>query len=59
MDGERDYLRSDRNKIAFRYFGATSNMEWTTLFQTEGNGLYQPERFDVGSVSDTFILSPG
>jgi hypothetical protein len=53
-----DYLRSDRNKIAFRYFGATSNMEWTTLFQTEGNGLYQPERFDVGSVSDTFILSP-
>jgi hypothetical protein len=53
-----DYLRSDRHKIAFRYFGATSNEEWTALYSTLGNGLYQPERYDVGSVADTFILSP-
>ena len=53
-----DYLKSDRHKISFRYFGATSNEEWTALYDTLGNGLYQPERYDVGSVSDTFTLSP-
>src|SRR5208337_1699818 len=52
-----DYMRSDRHKIAFRYFGATSNEEWTMLYSTLGNGLYQPERYDVGSVSDTYILN--
>jgi len=53
-----DYLLSDRNKIAIRYFGATSNVEWSTLYETLGNPLYQPERFDVASIGDTFILSP-
>ena len=53
-----DYVLSDRNKIAVRYFGALSNQEWTTLYQTEGFPLYQPERFDVASIGDTFILSP-
>ncbi len=53
-----DYLLSDRNKIAIRYFGATSNVEWSTLYETEGDPLYQPERFDVGSIEDTYTLSP-
>jgi hypothetical protein len=53
-----DYLVSERNKIALRYFGALSNVEWTSLYETEGFPLYQPERFDVGSISDTYTLSP-
>ena len=53
-----DYLVSDRNKIAVRYFGALSNVEWTTLYETEGFPLYQPERFDVASIGDTYTLSP-
>ncbi|MFY9853993.1 MAG: TonB-dependent receptor, partial [Terracidiphilus sp.] len=53
-----DYLKSDRNKIAARYFGALSNVEWTTLYETEGFPLKQPERFDVASVGDTYTLSP-
>ena len=53
-----DYLLSDRNKIAVRYFGALSDQEWSTLYETEGNPLYQPERFDVSSIAETFTLSP-
>jgi hypothetical protein len=53
-----DYLVSDRNKIAIRYFGALSNVEWSTLYETEGFPLYQPERFDVASIGDTYTLSP-
>ncbi|MGA2050077.1 MAG: TonB-dependent receptor [Terracidiphilus sp.] len=53
-----DYALSDRNKISVRYFGALSNQEWSTLFQTEGFPLYQPERFDVASIADTTTLSP-
>jgi hypothetical protein len=53
-----DYLASDRNKIAVRYFGALSNVEWTTLYQTEGFPLFQPEHFDVASVTDTYAVSP-
>jgi hypothetical protein len=53
-----DYLVSDRNKIAVRYFGASSDLEWSTLYQTEGNPLYQPERFDVASIGDTYTLTP-
>ncbi len=53
-----DYLVSDRNKVAMRYFGASSNVEWTSLYQTEGFPLFQPERFDVASVTDTYTLSP-
>lgn len=53
-----DYLVSDRNRIAMRYFGALSNVEWTTLYQTEGFPLFQPERFDVASITDTYTLSP-
>ena len=52
-----DYLLSDRHKIALRYFGAVSNVEWSTLYETEGNPLYQPERFDVASIADTYTLS--
>ncbi len=53
-----DYVLSARNKIAVRYFGALSNQEWSTLFETEGNPLFQPERFDVASIGETFIVSP-
>ncbi|MGB9197645.1 MAG: TonB-dependent receptor [Terriglobales bacterium] len=53
-----DYLVSDRNKIAVRYFGALSNVEWTMLYQTQGFPLFQPERFDVASVTDTYTISP-
>ncbi len=53
-----DYIVSDRHKIAVRYFGALSDMKWTTLYETQGFPLYQPERFDVGSIGDTFTLSP-
>jgi hypothetical protein len=53
-----DYVLSDRNKFAIRYFGALSNQEWSTLYETEGNPLYQPERFDVASIGETFIVSP-
>ena len=53
-----DYLVSDRNKIAVRYFGALSNVEWSTLYETEGFPLFQPERFDVASITDTYTLSP-
>jgi hypothetical protein len=53
-----DYVLSSRNTIAIRYFGATSNQEWSTLYETEGNPLYQPERFDIASIGETSILSP-
>jgi len=53
-----DYVLSDRHKIALRYFGASSNVEYTTLYDTEGFPLYQPERFDVASIGDTYIVSP-
>lgn len=54
-----DYLRSDRNKIAVRYFGALSNIQSTMDgSSTFGFAIYQPERFDVGSISDTFTLNP-
>ena len=53
-----DYLKSDRNKIQVRYFNAISNQESTTVFSTEGFPLFTPERFDVGSIGDTFIIHP-
>jgi hypothetical protein len=53
-----DYLRSDHHTISLRYFGALSNEEWSTLYETEGFPLYQPERFDVASIGDTYTLSP-
>lgn len=53
-----DYILSNRNQIAFRYFGALSNVEWSTLYGTEGFPLYQPERFDVSSIGDTYTLTP-
>jgi hypothetical protein len=53
-----DYLLSERHKIGVRYFGAVSNQEWSTLYETTGNPLYQPERFDISSIADTFSLSP-
>ncbi|MGA3106386.1 MAG: TonB-dependent receptor [Terriglobales bacterium] len=52
-----DYLVSDRNRIGVRYFGALSNVEWTTLYQTEGFPLFQPERFDVASITDTYAVN--
>jgi hypothetical protein len=56
VDG--DYLKSDRNKVQIRYFNALSNQESTTIFSTEGFPLFTPERFDVGSVGQTFVISP-
>jgi hypothetical protein len=54
-----DYLKSDRNKIAVRYFGALSNIQSTMDgSSTFGFAIYQPERFDVGSIGDTYTLSP-
>jgi len=53
-----DYNVSDRDKIAVRYFGALSNQESTTIYSTFGFPLFVPERFDVGSIGDTFIISP-
>jgi len=53
-----DYLMSSRHQIGVRYFGALSNVDWTTLFETEGFPLYQPERFDVASIEDTYAQSP-
>ncbi|MGA3010600.1 MAG: carboxypeptidase regulatory-like domain-containing protein [Terracidiphilus sp.] len=54
-----DYLRSDRNKVAVRYFGALSNISSTMDgSSTLGFAVYQPERFDVGSIGDTYTLSP-
>jgi len=56
VDG--DYLYSDRNKLQVRYFNALSNQESTTIFSTEGFPLFTPERFDVGSIGETFLISP-
>ena len=52
-----DYLLSDRNKIALRYFGESGQIVQTVLYNTYGNDLLIPTRFDVGSVGDTFTLS--
>ncbi len=52
-----DYLRSDRDKITLRYFGESGLMDQTVLFNTYGNDLFIPTRFDVGSIGDTFTLS--
>ncbi len=53
-----DYFVSDRQKVSARYFGASSNVEWTSLYETEGFPLFQPEQFDVASVADTYTISP-
>jgi hypothetical protein len=53
-----DYIVSPRHQIDVRYFGAVSDIKWTTLYETEGFPLYQPERFDVASIGDTFTISP-
>lgn len=53
-----DYLQSDRSTISVRYFGALSNMEQNLHFDTPGFGLHLPERFDVASISHTYIVSP-
>ena len=52
-----DYVRSDRDKITFRYFGESGLIDQTVLYNTYGNDLFIPTRFDVGSVGDTFTLS--
>lgn len=53
-----DYIRSDRNKIALRYFGESGVLDQTVLYSTLGNPLFIPSRFDVASLGDTFILKP-
>ena len=55
---DADYLQSERHKFQVRYFNALSNQESTTIFSTEGNPLFTPERFDVGSLGETFVISP-
>ena len=52
-----DYLLSDRNKITLRYFGESGLMDQTVLYNTYGNDLFIPTRFDVASIGDTFTLS--
>ena len=52
-----DYLRSDRDKIAFRYFGALSSLEVTLPYSTPGFPLEYPNRWDVVSIGDTHVLS--
>lgn len=52
-----DYVKSQRNKVNVRYFGAGSNQESTTLFSTFGFPLFTPERFDVASIGDTTIIT--
>ncbi|MGD0155692.1 MAG: TonB-dependent receptor [Terracidiphilus sp.] len=53
-----DYLRSDRDKITLRYFGESGLMDQTVLYNTYGNDLFIPTRFDVASIGDSFTLSP-
>ncbi len=52
-----DYLRSDRDKITLRYFGESGVIDQTVLYNTYGNDLFIPTRFDVASIGDTFTLS--
>jgi hypothetical protein len=53
-----DYLPSERDKIAFRYFGATSSMQVTFPNSTPGFPLTYPQRFDVFSMGDTHVVNP-
>lgn len=53
-----DYILSGRNKIAIRYFGESGLMDQTMLYETLGNPLFIPTRFDVASMGDTYTLSP-
>ena len=55
--GNADYLLSDRNRLTLRYFGESGLMVQTVLYNTYGNDLFIPTRFDVGSIGDTFSLS--
>jgi len=52
-----DYLLSDRDKITLRYFGESGLIDQTVLYNTYGNDLFIPTRFDVASIGDTFTLS--
>ena len=52
-----DYIQSQRSKFAVRYFSALSNADNTLVEQTPGFPVQQPQRFDVGSVSHTYILN--
>jgi hypothetical protein len=52
-----DYVRSDRDKITLRYFGESGLIDQTVLYNTYGNDLFIPTRFDVGSVGDTFTVN--
>ncbi len=52
-----DYMPSGRDKITLRYFGESGLMDQTVLYNTYGNDLFIPTRFDVGSIGDTFTLS--
>ena len=55
--GNTDYLLSDRDKITLRYFGESGLIDQTVLYNTYGNDLFIPTRFDVASIGDTFTLS--
>ncbi len=52
-----DYLQSQRSKIGIRYFTASSNADNTLIEQTPGFAVHQPQRFDAGSISHTFIIN--
>ncbi|HWR13465.1 MAG TPA: carboxypeptidase-like regulatory domain-containing protein [Terriglobales bacterium] len=52
-----DYLRSDRDKMSFRYFGQSSDMTVTLPNSTAGFPLTYPQRYDVVSFGDTYVLN--
>ena len=52
-----DYLRNDKDKIAFRYFGQLSSQVATLPGSTDGFPLTYPQRFDVFSIGDTYVLN--
>ena len=52
-----DYLQSQRSKFAVHYFSALSNADNTLVEQTPGFAVHQPQRFDAGSISHTFIVN--
>jgi hypothetical protein len=52
-----DYLRSDKDKMSFRYFGQLSELVATFPTSTPGFPLTYPQRFDVASIGDTYVLN--
>ena len=52
-----DYIQSQRSKVSVRYFSALSNSDNTLVDQTPGFAVRQPQRFDAGSITNTFVVN--